>query len=32
MPRLKTSDGVAWHYVDEGPREAPALLLVPGWL
>lgn len=31
MPMLKTSDGVSLHYVDEGPRDAPVLLLVPGW-
>ncbi len=31
MPMLNTSDGVPLHYVDEGPRDAPVLLLVPGW-
>lgn len=31
MPVLTTNDGVRLHYVDEGPRDAPVLLLVPGW-
>lgn len=31
MPVLTTSDNIRLHYVDEGPRDAPVLLMVPGW-
>lgn len=31
MPFLHTNDGVRLHYVDHGPRDAPVLLLLPGW-
>lgn len=31
MPVLTTSDNISLHYVDEGPRDAAVLLIVPGW-
>ena len=31
MPVVTTSDDISLHYVDEGPRDAPVLLIVPGW-
>jgi len=31
MPMLTTNDDVRLHYVDEGPSDAPVLLMIPGW-